>query len=345
MASVLSSLGITAGIPDPTDFLKQKEVSSQLDEVRGNVSSTLGTVSFAVDAAKALGVPASAVSNLEGLQAKAKSLSEATNLTPAQMEAKRAEIEQGLAKAKAEQEVATRAAELKRMEEVAAAVAAERKAVDADSTLPRTLADSLKQLDERCQAALKATREAVAAKKDPADSVETPETLKAALTALQNQRATLENKESSGGVRAIRESVKWGVGALMILFLVAAAVLGGIVLSNANLNEVFLGVRLYYFVYGTLFFPLSLLYGAWRPPEWQSTILPWSLRPAPETASATERMFSYHLFTPDERAAEISPGLTYDTSLKASQSMLRWFSVGALALAGTGAGVLGYLFS
>lgn len=41
MASVLSTLGLTTSIPDPTDFLKQKEVSSQLDEVRGNVNLLL----------------------------------------------------------------------------------------------------------------------------------------------------------------------------------------------------------------------------------------------------------------------------------------------------------------
>lgn len=345
MAGVLSTLGITAGVPDPTEFLKQKEVSSQLDEARSNVNSTLGTVSFALDAARTLGVPSAALSRLESIQESARSLSEATNLTPAQMEAKRAEIEQGLAKAKAEQETLTRAARLKAAEEVAAATAAERKAVEGDTTLPRTLADSLKQLDERCQAALKATQEAVAAKKDPADSVETPETLKTALTTLRDQRSTIENKESSGGVRGIRESVKWGVAALMILFLVAAAILGGVVLSNAYVEEVFWGIRLYYFVYGTLFFPLSLLYGAIKPPEWQSTIIPLSLREKPETVSATERMFSYHLFTPEERAAQMGEGLTYDSLLQGSKSMLRWFSIGGFTLAGVGAGVLGYLFS
>ena len=345
MASVLSTLGITAGIPDPTEFLKQKEVSSQLDEARGNVNSTLGTVSFAVDAAKALGVPASAVSSLEGLQGKAKALSEATNLTPAQMEAKRAEIEQGLAKAKAEQEVATRAAELTRMEEVAAATAAERKTVDGDTTLPRTLADSLKQLDERCQAALKAVKEAVAAKKDPADSVETPETLRLALDSLISQRLTIENKENSGGVRGIKESVKWGVGGLMILFLVGAALLGGIVLSNAYVEESFVGIRLYYFVYGLLFFPLSLIYGIWKPPVWQSTLIPWTLRTEVDAATSTARLFSYHIYTQPELLEEVAPGLTRAGGMEKGRSMLRWFSVGGLALAGTGAGVLGYLFS
>jgi hypothetical protein len=325
--------------------LKQKEVSSQLDEVRGNVNSTLGTVSFALDAAKALGVPASAVSNLEGLQTRAKELSQATNLTPAQMEAKRTEIEQGLAKARAEQEALTRAAALTRMEEVVAAVAAERKTVDGDTTLPRTLADSLKQLDDRCQAALKATKEAVAAKKDPAATVETPETLRLALDSLISQRLTIENKENSGGVRAIRESIKWGVGGLMIFFIVGAAVLGGIILSNAYVTETFVGIRLYYFVYGILFFPLSLIYGAWKPPQWQSTLFPWFLRAEPDAKTSSERLFSYYNYTPEDGDVEISPGITRSTILEKSKSMLRWFSLGGLLLTGVGGGVLGYLFS
>lgn len=344
MASVLSTLGLTASVPDPTEFLKQKEVSSQLDEVRGNVNSTLGTVSFAIDAARALGVPASAVANLEGLQTKAKELSEATNLTPAQMEAKRAEIEQGLAKARTEQEALTRAAELSRAEEVAAAVAAERKKVEGDATLPRTLADSLKQLDERCQAALKAVREAVAAKKNPADSVETASALQSALDALITQRLTIENKENSGGVRAIQESVKWGVGGLMIFFIVGAALLGGIILSNIHYEEVFWGIRLYYFIYGTLFFPLSLLYGVWKPPVWQSTLIPWTVRTEVDATTSTERLFSYHIYTEPERSAEISPGIKRGDILEKGRAMLRWFSLAGLVLTGVAGGVLGYLF-
>lgn len=301
-------------------------------------------MSFALDAAKTLGVPASALSSLEGLQTKAKELSEATNLTPAQMEAKRAEIEQGLAKAKAEQEALTRAAELARMEEVAAATAAERKKVAADSTLPGSLADSLKQLDERCQTALKAVKEAVAAKKDPADSVETAATLQSALDTLVSQRVALENKENSGGVRAMRESVKWGVSGLMIFFIVGAAVLGGIVLSNTYFEEVFWGIRLYYFIYGALFFPLSLLYGVWRPPVWQSTLFPWAVREGVDAVTTTERLFSYHLYTAPEREGEISPGIKRADILERGRAMLRWLSLGGLVLTGVAGGVLSYLF-
>jgi hypothetical protein len=344
MASVLSTLGLTASVPDPTELLKQREVSSQLEEVRGSVNSTLGTVGFAIEAARVLGVPPSAVSNLEGLQKRAEELSQATNLTPAQMEAKRAEIEQGLATARAEQEALTRAAELSRAEEVAAAVAAERKRVEGDATLPRTLADSLKQLDERCQAALKAVLEAVAAKKNPADSVETASALQSALDALVSERLAVENKENSGGVRAIEESIKWGAGGLMIFFIVGAALLGGIVLSNTHYEEVFWGIRLYYFIYGTLFFPLSLLYGVWKPPVWQSTLIPWTVRTEVDAATSSERLFSYHIYTEPERVAEIAPGLKRGDILERGRSMLRWFSLAGLVLTGVAGGVLGYLF-
>jgi hypothetical protein len=344
MASVLSSLGITAALPDPTDFLKQKEVSGQIGQARADVESTLGTVSFALDAAKTLGVPASALSNLEALQGKAKALADTTNMTPAQIEAERVKIEQELAKAQAQQEELTRAARLKKVQEVAAAIAAERKAVEGDTTLPADLAASLKALDEKAQAALKATQEAVAAKKDPAATVETGETLEGSLQGLQSQRQTIENKESSGGVRGAREALKWGAFAVMMICMFAAALLGGSVLSNAFVDESFLGIRLYYFVYGFLFFPLSLLYGAIRPPVWQATLIPWTLRVAPDATTVSERWFSYHIFSAEESQQIVGqPPATLLRAdlLESGRSMLRYFSIGGLLTAALGGALYG----
>lgn len=344
MASVLSSLGITAAVPDPADFLKQKEVSGQVDQARADVESTLGTVSFAMDAAKTLGVPSSALSSLEALQSRAKKLADSTSMTPAQMEAERVKIEQDLAKAQLVQEELTRAARLKVTQEVAVAIAAERKAVEADSTLPKDIATSLKALDEKAQAALKATQEAVAAKKDPEATVETGEALQSALQGLQSQRQAIENKESSGGLRAAREALKWGAFAVMMICIFVAALLGGSVLSNAYAEEVFWGIRLYYFIYGFFFFPLSLLYGAIKPPVWHSTLIPWTLREAPDATTFSERWFSYHIFSMEELQQQIgqpnAPLMRADI-LERGRSMLRWFSVGGLLAAGAGTAFYG----
>ena len=344
MASLLSSLGITAGLPDPADFLKQKEVSGQVDQARADVNSTLGTVSFALDAAKTLGVPASALSSLEGLQGKAKALADSTTMTPAQMEAERVKIEQELAKAQAQQQELTRAARLKATQEVAVLIAAERKAVEGDTTLPADLAAALKELDEKAQVALKATQEAVAAKKDPAATVETGEALQSALQGLQAQRQAIENKENSGGVRGAREALKWGAFAAMMICIFVAALLGGSVLSNAFTEEAFWGIRLYYFIYGFLFFPLSLLYGAIKPPVWQATLMPWTLRAAPDAATFSERWFSYHIFSAEELQQQVGQPpatLLRADMLERGRSMLRWFSVGGLITAAAGGAFYG----
>ena len=172
--------------------------------------------------------------------------------------------------------------------------------------------------------------------------METGEALQSALQGLQSQRQAIENKESSGGVRAARQALKWAAFAVIMICIFVAALLGGSVLSNAYVEEVFWGIRLYYFIYGFLFFPLSLLYGAIRPPVWQSTLIPWSLRQAPDATTFSERWFSYHIFSLEELQQQVgqppAPLMRADI-LERGRSMLRWFSVGGLLAAGAGAAV------
>ena len=58
---------------------------------------------------------------------------------------------------------------------------------------------------------------------------------------------------------------------ILVLF---AIIFGGTILSNAYIHEEFWAIRFYYFVYGVIFFPLALIYGAVNPPAWNATIFP-----------------------------------------------------------------------
>lgn len=339
MADLLSSIGLTSGTPDPTAFLKQKEVSDQLNQAKSAATSTLGTIGFALDAAKGAGISPSLVSNLETLKAKATTLTEATNMTPAQMEAERTKLELEFAKTKAAKEEAERVARLTQIQDVLPKIAAERKLVEADATLPADMKDAIRVLDETGQKALKATQEAVTKKQEIPPTVETGNALADTLQDLIRKREMFENKTPSGGSRGLREGLRKGALAIMILVLIAAAVLGGSVLANTFIDEVFWGIRLYYFIYGAIGFPLSLLYGVIRPPVWQATILPWTMVEDPN-ASGISSAFSYHLFTAEELDQLVgTPPIPRKDVLERSRSVLRWMSLGGLLASATAVGI------
>jgi hypothetical protein len=323
MTDFLSAVGLTTATPDPSDFLKQKEVTGQIDQARADANTTLGTVSFALDAAETFGVSSTSLSSLRGLQDRAKKLIDTTNMTPAQMEAERTRIEQDLAKLKVEQEKLAREAEFKAVKEAASAITSERKKIDGDTTLPADLKASAKTLDEQAQASFQAVQKAVNANQEIPSTVQTGASLQSSLESLQSQRETTENATSSGGARAFKQARRWVFLGFMVLSFLVSAIIGGSVLANTFIDEVFWGIRLYYFLYGAIGFPLSLLYGIIRPPVWQSKISPWTLEQDPNTVGSS--FFSYHLFS----AEELGPRTE---TLEQSRSMLRWSSLAALTL-------------
>jgi len=58
------------------------------------------------------------------------------------------------------------------------------------------------------------------------------------------------------------------------LFLIISILLGAIVSTNHFIGYNYWPVRMYYFVYGAVFFPFSLLYGLIAAPEWTASFLP-----------------------------------------------------------------------
>jgi hypothetical protein len=78
-------------------------------------------------------------------------------------------------------------------------------------------------------------------------------------------------------------------------------------MSNAYASDFFWGIKLYYFIYGAAFFPLSLIYGAIKYPYWVSGLIPlYSLMPLegaidPSTPSLIDSLFGYKLVTSDPK--------------------------------------------
>jgi hypothetical protein len=76
-------------------------------------------------------------------------------------------------------------------------------------------------------------------------------------------------------------------------FLVIGALLGGILASNLYVNEPFWLMRVYYFIYGGTFFPLTMLYSLFRPPFIFSTLIPLFQKEIRDPNSILDTMFSF----------------------------------------------------
>ena len=61
---------------------------------------------------------------------------------------------------------------------------------------------------------------------------------------------------------------------IITCFIIISVILGGIVASNQFIGYNYWPIRLYYFIYGAVFFPIVLLYGVVFPPEWRCSFLP-----------------------------------------------------------------------
>jgi hypothetical protein len=104
----------------------------------------------------------------------------------------------------------------------------------------------------------------------------TPDALLSSLDELDGAKEAEENKVFSWS-RLGRKVVKILMYYVSVVAVALGALLGGIVLSNTYASDPFWGIRLFYFVYGAAFFPLSLMYGAAKPPYWVATLIPLQL--------------------------------------------------------------------
>ena len=303
MSGILAQLGITESTPDPSAFLNQKEVGSQLDTVKGDVRSTLDTVNTAIDAAKLVGLPESALSPLLSVKTQATDLLSA-NLSPAAMEAKRKALDDSLGKAKEKQDEIVRTQQATQVKDAADAIMKRVSEIKADATTSAPLIEKFQNLERRIKEASQKVIDA--AQKGVAPVLDGLIGGVAALEELEGLNIEKENEENKtfDPKRALKRVMKQVKKWMYILMIVCSALLGGIILSNVYAEEHFWGTKLFYFVYGAGFFPLSLLWGIARPPTWYATLFPGSMRPAAEATSMSERLFTYYGYTAADLESE-----------------------------------------
>lgn len=371
MGDLLSSLGLTAMKPDPAALVNQQQVNAQLGGIKLGINDTLGSIDLAMKGADILGVSPEYKDKLAAIKTQGATLASATNLSPVELEKKRAELDKTFSAVQAEQEASIDERQIKEATDAVEAIEKRTKEVEDDSTTSKGLLEKYRDLRTRskemletvktniqkakeAKAKLKAEAEAKAlaeatlkkegfqsaaattpaAAATPAASTTTsffaltPKDALRELELLDLEKQAEEDKEFNIRRAAARTAAAWRT-ALVTAAIVIGGIVGGIITANAYIGERFWALKLYYFIYGAVFFPASLLYALIRPPFWQATFIPFYQRQGPTTASIAEWLFSYEPINQDSFIRRIS----------GSRTRLRILAGLVLAGCGTLAGV------
>jgi len=244
-------------------------------DVTSQLSSTTSDISLALSVAKLAGVDPSYTQSLTDINAEAVSLT-SSNLTSAQLAVKTAALDKKLATAKATQAAARQKQAINDMTAANTTIAKRLAVVEKDKTAPVANVQQYVALNTSAQTAL-------AALKSPpptdlagaAPTYPSPDDLLSSLDDLDTALEAAENKVFNWtrfGKKVTSVLMKY----VAIIAVVLGALLGGIIMSNTYASDYFWGIKVFYFIYGAAFFPLSLIYGAIKTPYWVSGLIPLS---------------------------------------------------------------------
>jgi hypothetical protein len=262
--------------PDPAAYANQAAISAQLKTAITDLSGTIGRITTAIASSTTF---MTTLSSLNALKQRALALqSAAPTMSPVDIEQKRGAIE----------------AELGILQ---ASITAN---TDIGATGQRALAVS--ELRSRVAEVNADVNTSAAIKKGYTDFSATVD-LSGGMTA-SAIRGTLSSMDSAARTERYKDfiftrmlafSTSIAFEILYYVILSLSVLFGGIIISNMYIQEDFWAGRLYYFVYGMAFFPISLLVGIIRPPPWLATIMPFYDR-TNEAPSKSYWNFIYVLF-------------------------------------------------
>lgn len=285
-SSLLNSLGITTPVPDPNLYANQKEVTSQTQEVQGKIKDTLGQVNTLVNASKLFGIPDDKLKPILALQAKADSLAN-SNLSPDQLEKARLELQKELG-ATDPRSLQIQSI-LQTLKDVRDEIVARVKEVKADKSLPAELVRKFEAFETKANDTV-ADYERKAAEPAPAQPsgasgptifpapvpINTVESLRKELASLNTELEKANKKFSFS--RLYKVIMFWISISLSIVFVV----IHGFFTMNWYRSN-FWGLRLYYFIFGGILFPIFQLIFCVKPP-YITIYAPWHEPPALDDA-------------------------------------------------------------
>ena len=321
MASFLSALGISA--PDPSAYNNIKLENSNLSEATNEMKSTVSSIDLVLSGADLVGLSPSYTDSIKSLRDQANTALN-SNMSSAQLAAKNKEIADKL-KASKIQQLQQRQADL-----IAGITAAKDKIsarvaeINADKSSSPEIKAKFKELLDTANKTLTVVK----AKKIntegfqtsgttptpdvPEPPVLTSDELMNMLEELNTLKETEENK-TFNWQRFGNKVIRYSMFFLFYISTITGSLLGGIILSNVYAEDYFSAIKIFYFIYGAIFFPLSLLYGAIKPPLWHAKIAPLESLVPREVPK----------ITPPQRPVTLSPALASMTAAAAGTSAIR----------------------
>jgi hypothetical protein len=269
-STLLNRLGITTPTPDPNLYTNQKEVTSQTEEVQAKIKETSNQVKSLVDVSKLFGVKDDQLKPILALQAKADKLAN-SDLSPDQLEKERLALEKELGATDprsiqmnsilqtlqvVKEEIEERVKEVKEDKSLPTAIVAKfeallSKAVENEADYKRKMAEPAPTPPAGATGA-KVIPPAPAA-------LHTPDSLRTELASLETELEKSNRKFSF--LRLYRVIVFWISVGLSIVF----ALIQGLLTMNWYRSN-FWTLRLYYFVFGGILFPIFQLLFCFKPP-------------------------------------------------------------------------------
>ena len=267
MASVLSAVGLGGpAIPDPAAYKNMMVEAANMLEVKQMIQTTLDRINAAINEAETAGLPQKNIETFDALYTETQNLLTA-NLGSAVTAGKLKDIEARLATVKQEQEAILDAKNLKDITALRNKIEGRVKDVKKNALAPDTLKNDYDKL-------LADADEAVKSAKDPKYGIRDKiHELKKRLAELDAQRDEVGNKVFNWE-RFYKRIFGIMMRGIAVISITLGVLFGGIVMSNAFADEYFWGIRLFYFIYGAVLFPLSIIYGIYKKPYWVAGIFP-----------------------------------------------------------------------
>jgi len=332
VSGLLSSIGL--GPPNPAAYSDASAVASQTTSAVSGLAATNSSIGMAVSGLKMMGVPAATLAPVEDLQQQSSTLlAGAANMSPSAIAAQNASLQARLIAANNTAISAQFTKVINDMQAIQTAITARVTQVVADNDYSKEVKTSFNTLKDDVAAAMKTltdgqadfVRQNLNASQGTDGSGSStlptfagiPET-----TSIEEFQLRLDtlNSQADGEKGAYNPSVWWKNWmtwfkiyvwpSVVVCIVVFSMILGGSIMSNMYLEveKEWIGNRLFYFVYGAIAFPISLMVGCVKPPYWVAWF-PAYARSKPATVpTQVGGAFGFSLNAMTQAASSIAPG-------------------------------------
>jgi hypothetical protein len=282
MASLLATLGLTnTAAPDPSAYTNIQAEASNLTSAKSGLSDTITNIGLALNSADLLGIDPTYTNTLKSLQAQATTTLN-SNMTSAQIATQAESLNNKLQAAKGQQVEAVKKEAIAALTTATKTVSDRVAVVRADKTTSVALLAKYNKLLADANAALAEAKKPASSGSagsgsgsgsTPAIVYQTPDDLLATLDDLDAEKDAEENKEFNWQ-RFFKKILRITMLGLSYVTVIFGLLLGGIATSNAYASDYFWAIKLFYFIYGAIGFPITLCMAVVYKPYWVSGLIP-----------------------------------------------------------------------